>query len=228
MNSKNANGIKWYQSILFQVIAINIVMLIAFNVVMYSTMGSLDNTVGTSTVMIDYVASVGMHESDVSSDVYFLYSQPYAYLTADDATKQEIETDISEVSSELLTAATNLTETFAKSNDANSVNGYNLAKEMEGNVSAYVSKIKEAFGYAQAYDTDTLLPLMNGEVKNLMETIDAEIEACDECIGTVVGGSIGYMEEIRGSAIRKSVMGLIMFLIFLTINFIVSVCSTTG
>ncbi len=70
---KKANTVKWYNSIVFQVIAVNVVLFIVFNGIMFVTMNSLDTSVDTSTSLIDYIASVTMHESNVSSDVYYLY-----------------------------------------------------------------------------------------------------------------------------------------------------------
>ena len=221
MDKKN-NGIKWYQSILFQVIAINILMLIAFNAVMYTTMGSLDNAVSMSQTMIDYVASANMYESNVSSDVYFLYSQPYAYLSADDTYKAQIESDISDVDAELSESMSSLVNTFTASDDANSQESLKVAQQMEPNVTAYIAKINEALDMAKAGDMEGCIAFMEGDVKNLMDTIDGQILDMDAQIGNLVGGSIGYMNEIKKGATSKSVSGLIVFLIALTINFAIN------
>jgi len=55
----------------------------------------------------------------------------------------------------------------------------------------------------------------------MMDTIDSQITELDTSLGMIIGGGIENMNSVRSSAITKSIMGLIFFLITLAINFII-------
>ena len=94
MGQKRKSGVKWYHSILFQVIAVNIVMSVVFLAVMITTMDSLDNSVNMSSELMTYIASANNYEGKVSSKVYYLYSQPFVYIYASKDSKDQIKVDV--------------------------------------------------------------------------------------------------------------------------------------
>ena len=55
---RKKSGIKWYNSILSQVIAVNVIMAVVFGLVMFATMDSLDNSVNMSSSLMSYIANV--------------------------------------------------------------------------------------------------------------------------------------------------------------------------
>ncbi len=219
MNKKKST-VKWYNSIVVQVVAINLLLFIVFNGVMASTMGSLDNSVNTSISLIDYIASATMHESNINADVYYLYSLPHAYLSADDDYKAEIEADYTEVSEELTSSMATLCELANSNSYAVSVGLSSSADALEPNVTSFVEVIRQALDYAKAEDFNSCLDLMSSDGKDLMLTIDSQISELDTSLGAIIGGGIENMNVVRSSAIKRSILALVIFLIVLAINFL--------
>ena len=219
MNKKKST-VKWYNSIVVQVVAINVLLFLVFNGVMASTMGSLDNSVDTSISLIDYIASVTMQETNINADVFYLYSLPHAYLSADDDYKAEIEADYTEVSEELTSSMATLCELANSNSYAVSVGLSSSADALEPNVTSFVEVIEQALDYAKAEDYDSCLELMSSDGKDLMLTIDSQISELDTSLGAIIGGGIENMNVVKSSAIKRSILALVIFLIVLAINFL--------
>ncbi len=96
-----------------------------------------------------------------------------------------------------------------------------ITEAMEPNVTSYVELIGEALTYAKAGDAENCMKLMNGDIKDLMDTIDSEIVELDTGLGTIIAGGIEDMDAIKSSAISRAVIALVMFLIVLVLNFII-------
>ena len=219
MNKKKST-VKWYNSIVVQVVAINVLLFLVFNGVMASTMGSLDNSVDTSISLIDYIASVTMQETNINADVFYLYSLPHTYLSADDDYKAEIEVDYTEVSEELTSSMATLCELANSNSYAVSVGLSSSADALEPNVTSFVEVIEQALDYAKAEDYDSCLELMSSDGKDLMLTIDSQISELDTSLGAIIGGGIENMNVVKSSAIKRSILALVIFLIVLAINFL--------
>jgi len=219
MNKKKST-VKWYNSIVVQVVAINVLLLLVFNGVMASTMGSLDNSVDTSISLIDYIASVTLQETKIKADVFYLYSLPYAYLSADDDYKAEIEADYTEISEELTSSMATLCELANSNSYAVSVGLSSSADALEPNVTSFVEVIGQALDYAKAEDFDSCLDLMSSDGKDLMLTTDSQISELDTSLGAIIGGGIENMNVVKSSAIKRSILSLVIFLIVLAINFL--------
>lgn len=219
MNKKKST-VKWYNSIVVQVVAINVLLFLVFNGVMVSTMGSLDNSVDTSISLIDYIASVTLQETNIKADVFYLYSLPHAYLSADDDYKAEIEADYTEVSEELTSSMATLCELANSNSYAVSVGLSSSADALEPNVTSFVKVIGQALDYAKVEDFDSCLDLMSSDGKDLMLTIDSQISELDTSLGAIIGGGIENMNAVKSSAIKRSILALVIFLIVLAINFL--------
>ena len=183
-------------------------------------MGSLDNSVDTSISLIDYIASVTMQETNINADVFYLYSLPHTYLSADDDYKAEIEVDYTEVSEELTSSMATLCELANSNSYAVSVGLSSSADALEPNVTSFVEVIEQALDYAKAEDYDSCLELMSSDGKDLMLTIDSQISELDTSLGAIIGGGIENMNVVKSSAIKRSILALVIFLIVLAINFL--------
>ena len=98
-------------SIMFQIAVSNLLLLIAFFVVMVFVMMSMKTTTSTSIDMFQNMMKLTQHEAELKSDVMSLYDQSTGYVaaTADEtkqallpqieAVKSTIEGDISELPS---------------------------------------------------------------------------------------------------------------------------------
>ncbi len=220
--AKERTKIKFYNSIVFQIVGINIVLLVVFNMIMYVTMGAMDSSVTTSNKLIDYIASTTMHENKISTNVYYLNSLPYSYLTAKNEDKAEIETQFKEKSEELQSSMETLCELTETNEYSVSVGLANSASILKPNVESYISMLDQALGYAKEGKTDKCLSLMSKDIKTMMFTIDGQIEELDAGLGAIIGGALANMNAVRLKTIGQSMFGLVLFVAALITNFVLT------
>ncbi|RKM62753.1 methyl-accepting chemotaxis protein [Butyrivibrio sp. XB500-5] len=219
MKSKKKKGVKWYHSILFQVIAVNVAMLVVFGAVMFLTMDSLDNTVNNSNALINYVAEANMYEGKVSTQIYDIYAQPFVYIYASRDQKPEIDTTVRADLEELKTSMNSLIGVFSKNDDKFSANALKIAKELSVRVDTYISSVTNAMDLAKSGAGAQCTVVMEGEVKELMKNIDRRLAELDAAVDALSYGSINNMIDSRNQAVLKSVIGLAIFLICLALTF---------
>ena len=93
----------------FQIVAINVLMLIAFVLVMNLVIGAMKNSNNNSKASSDYVLGLSTSEAELKSDVMSLYDQVTGYVMADavetkdalapviEAAEGEVEQDIADL-----------------------------------------------------------------------------------------------------------------------------------
>ena len=103
----------FFCTVMFQISAINIVMLIAFMLVMRMLIGQMQQQTLNSRSMSQYVLSLSTEEAELKSDVMSLYDQAIGYVSAKadetrvallpeiQSTRKTIEEDISELKKQL-------------------------------------------------------------------------------------------------------------------------------
>ncbi|RKM57009.1 methyl-accepting chemotaxis protein [Butyrivibrio sp. X503] len=219
MKSKKKKGVKWFHSILFQVIAVNVAMLVIFGAVMFTTMDSLDNTVNNSNQLIKYVASANMYEGNVSTRIYDIFAQPFVYIYASRELKPTIDTEVRADFEDLKASMASLIDVFKQHDDEESVKALSIAQELSTNVDTYVTMVENAMDLAKSGAGAQCTVVMEGDVKDLMNTIDAQLVELNAAVNDISTGSINNMIGRRNQAVYKSVIGLVIFLICVAITF---------
>jgi len=219
MNQKRKSGVKWFHSILFQVIAVDVIMAIVFATVMITTMDSLDNSVNMSSSLMTYIANANNYEERVSSKVYYLYSQPLMYIYADADYKKQIIRNVEQNTTELKTAMDSLIDVLGANTSEYSTNALEIASQLQQNVDAYVSGIDEALSLAQKGQGMDCSVEMEGNVKNSMETIQGQLTSLSAAVDQIAVGSISEMIDMRYGAVIKAVTGFVIFFLCLVATF---------
>ena len=80
---------KFFQMISFQISAINLIMLIVFNVVMFIVMNSYDSTVSTASDMMNYMMELTYAESNIKSNMSVMENDMYAYALSTDPSQMD-------------------------------------------------------------------------------------------------------------------------------------------
>lgn len=222
MKHKKRKGVKWYHSILFQVIAVNVVMLLVFAAVMYTTMDSLDDTVNNSSSLMTYIAKANKYEGNVSSELYNIFAQPFVYIYADRDTKPHIDAEVKNHLVLLDLSMDSLISVFSQSNDEYSVKALSIAQDLEGNVDQFSELVSQAMDLAKNGAGAQTTVIMEGEVKDLMDKIEGQLTDLNVAVNDLATGSIYNMINKRNAVLVKTIIGLVVFVVCLAITFILN------
>ena len=111
MNKRGKVSLK--VTILFQVGSLNILMLIAFIIVMVLVVGAMNKTTSTSEEMFHYVVKLNNYEAKLKNDLMSLYDQTTGYVFADDQeTKSALGPQIDTAQKDIQTDIDSLNKIF--------------------------------------------------------------------------------------------------------------------
>ena len=222
MNNKNGKIYKpnLFQTIIFQLSAINVVMLIAFIIVMFSVIGSMRRSTVVSEEVSNSVVSLSTSEGKIKTDIMSLFDLATGYVAADavetkDALKPEIEktrstiqTDIDELRKELtdlgheeaLSSIDDISETF---------------KRMNNKIDASIAK-SDAGAKDKAYD------ILFGQAEIQKVAIFHSCKANDKAVADSTENASRVMHTLLAEGIRTSIIGIIVFVLIIIFNFVLS------
>ena len=219
MKHKKRKGVKWYHSILFQVIAVNVVMLLVFGAVMFTTIDSLDDTVNNSSALMTYIAKANKYEGNVSSELYNIFAQPFVYIYADRDTKPHIDAEVKNHLVLLDLSMDSLISVFSQSDDEYSAKALAIAQDLDGNVNQFIELVTEAMELAKSGAGAQTTVIMESDVKSLMNTIEGQLTNLNVAVNDLATGSIYNMIDKRNAVLVKTIIGLAVFVICLAITF---------
>ena len=222
MGHEKRKNVKWYHSILFQVIAVNVALLLIFGGVMYVAMDSLDKTVTNSSSLMDYINQANKYEGDVSSEIYNIYAQPFLYIYADRQTKPLVDAYTTEHLQNLKNSMSSLKSVFVSHEDDYSVQALAIARSLDFNVDKYISLLNEAMSFAKSGSGAQTTVIMENDVKTIMNTINNQLSNLNVAVENISYGSIMNMIDQRNAAVLKSVIGLSIFIVCLLITFLLN------
>jgi methyl-accepting chemotaxis protein len=212
--------IKTTKTILFQVLSINIVMLLAFVIVMLMIMTSMKNSTSSSKAMFNDMISVTTEEAELKSDVMSLYDQTQGYVSAEaqetkdallpqiDATKAEIQKDIDNLSAYY-------TET---ENDT-------VLSEMEqiqGEYDRLIDLIDKAIAFGDAADTESAYAVLFDKAEIQKVAIFHSTEVIDQAIKDDSIATTDKMESLLANGQKVAVLGTMIVIVMIILNFVLS------
>lgn len=212
--------IKTTKTILFQVLSINIVMLLAFVIVMLMIMTSMKNSTSSSKAMFNDMISVTTEEAELKSDVMSLYDQTQGYVSAEaqetkdallpqiDATKAEIQKDIDNLSAYY-------TET---GNDT-------VLSEMEqiqGEYDRLIDLIDKAIAFGDAADTESAYAVLFDKAEIQKVAIFHSTEVIDQAIKDDSIATTDKMESLLANGQKVAVLGTMIVIVMIILNFVLS------
>ena len=214
-------GPKWYQTIKAQILILNLILFLVFNVVMYTLMNNFDNATKTSTSIMEYISSVQESEGAVSTELYILNSMPTTYLMNSTAEAKQSTLDYTNsFKTSIQEECQTLVDTLGTQQDANSQQSYKSALALQESINTYLSYLDQAMSLAQAGDTNGVVAIVNGDLATAREACDASITEIESALKTMTSGSVSYVNEMNAKGIRTSVTGLIIFIIMIIFNFL--------
>ncbi len=161
-NSESAKGNKpkLMKTIMFQVSGLNLLILVAFIIVMAIVVNSMASSTESGTEMFDYMMELTTLEADLKNDVMNLYDQTTGYVATDaPETKEALLPQIKEAKSDVEADIGALKALFAGGENA-AVN--EQLSEIEGQYSRLVRFIDQAIAFAdQGYASAAYNVLFN-------------------------------------------------------------------
>ena len=230
---RKKSGIKWYNSILSQVIAVNVIMAVVFGLVMFATMDSLDNSVNMSSSLMSYIANVNNYEGKISAKVYFLYSQPFSYMYTDREQKQNLGNIVQQNRAEITKLVTELMDELRAAPSVrkmqirrflynermtSKLNSWN-AQQLSESIDQYVNLVDQAYELAKKAQGASCAHMMETEVKDQLGVVEQDLQNLNYAVEQIATGSIYDMIDMRNGAVVKIVVGLLIFVVCILATF---------
>ena len=212
---------KFRQTILFQVLAINLVMLIVFNVVMFIVMNSFDSTVATSKDMFQYVTELDNYESSLKINIDSIQKDILLYCISS-TTRDTVKTDIQTQQDSAAANIDSMSSLFAEHGNEDSVAALN---DIKTQLSAYPDMISQVFEYADRGTQGGVLmalSLIQGDMATADQAFAADLSKVDEGIAGVSTYCTAEMQSMRDNGMRASFTGLAVFILCIICSFLLS------
>ncbi len=210
----------FFCTILFQISAINIIMLLAFMFVMRMLIGQMQQQTLNSRTMSQYVLSLSTDEADLKSDVMSLYDQAIGYVsaTADEtrvallpeiqSTREIIQGDIKELKEQL--------------DNETQADAINALSEIEKQCARLNSMIDEAIAEIDADNRDTAYEILFNRAEIQKVAIFHSCKVIDQAVAAEADRSNVEMQLMLRKGIEAAVHGTSLFVLLIIFNYILS------
>ena len=208
----------FFNTILFRLSAINLILLLAFISVIFIISSAMRKSTTTSKTMSQQVISMSEHEGSLKSDVMSLYDQATGYIRSDAAeTKEALLSGIQTVRSDINSDINNIREDLKNSGNEE------VLSEMDEIDSIYArlnSLIDEAInesdsenGADKAYDT----LFDRAEIQKV--AIFHACKSIDKAVNNSAAETTATMDSLYAHGIRMAAVGLIFTVILILLSF---------
>ncbi len=220
MKESKAIKINKKDSIVFQLSTLNILMLVAFIAVMVMVMMSMTKSTNSSISMFDHMMELTQHEAQLKSDVMSLYDQTTGYIAADAVeTKTALLPQINVAKSAISEDIQALNNDFATYEDE-------AVKAQLSEISAQYSRlnalIDSAIAKCDAGDQSSAYSILFDKAEIQKIAIFHSTKVLDEAISTSAAQTTSQMHALLTSGTYVALIGTIVILILIIINFLVS------
>ena len=207
-------------SILFQLMTLNVLMLIAFIIVMNLVMSSMERTTNTSIDMFSSMMTLTEHEATLKSDVMSLYDQTTGYIAADAAeTKEALLPQINAVRTAIQADIAALNEDFASINDEEATTQLD---EISTQYQRLSDLIDSAIEKCDAGDQETAYNILFDKAEIQKIAIFHSSKALDNAINAQANTTTTTMNALLASGKIIVLIGMAAILVLIIINFLIS------
>jgi methyl-accepting chemotaxis protein len=220
--SKSTTSVKIskFNSIVFQLSALNLLMLVAFMIVMALVMTSMKTSTTTSIDMFGSMMSLTQHEAQLKSDVMSLYDQTTGYIAADATeTKEALLPQIEAVKSAITNDINVLNQDFTSFNNEEAT--AQLA-EISTQYGRLTKLIDSAISKCDAGDKDSAYSILFDKAEIQKIAIFHSTKALDTAIEESANATTATMQQRLSSGNVIALAGMIAMLTLIVINFLVS------
>ena len=213
-------SVKKKDSILFQLMLLNFLMLISFIIVMNLVTNSMKRSTDTSIDMFSSMMTLTEHEATLKSDVMSLYDQTTGYIAADALeTKEALLPQINAVRNAIQADIKALNDDFALINDEEAT--AQLA-EISTQYQRLSDLIDSAIAKCDAGDQETAYNILFDKAEIQKIAIFHSSKALDEAINNQAHTTTATMNELLASGRAIAIIGMAVILVLIIINFLIS------
>lgn len=214
------NKIGLTKTIRFQLVSINVVMLVAFILVMSIVIGRMKRNTDTSKETSDFVLTLSQMETDMQSDVMSLYDQAMGYVAAqEDETKEALKPEIEAAKKEVKDDIKKLSDKFKEGNNKK---GLAQMKEIEAAESRMEELIDTSIKYKDEDNQEAAYNLMLDKAVIQKVQIFHGCKTVGDAINIAADDSNKAMSEGLTNGIRAGVIGIVVFIVLIIISIIIS------
>ena len=212
--------VKKKDSIMFQLSSLNLLILVAFILVMAMVMSAMKTSTTSSIAMFDSMMSLTQHEAALKSDVMSLYDQTTSYIAAEavetktallpqiEVTKKTVETDIATLKSD-----------FANIDDEEATAQLEEISAQYSRLSAFIDS---AIAKCDAGDQASAYSILFDKAEIQKIAIFHSSKAIDSAISASADATTKQMNALFASGNVVAMIGMLVILILIVFNFLIS------
>ena len=213
---------KFFQMISFQISAINLIMLIVFNVVMFIVMNSYDSTVSTASDMMNYMMELTYAESNIKSNMSVMENDMYACALSTDPSQMDgYSKEIQEQQSAGLDNLNSLKSSFQAKQGTDQELMASL-DELTKNYQTFCDSVNQVVALRDKDNVKGAMSVITSGVVPAQARMTTNFQTVETAIGSTITYCTGSMQNLRNRGIQASTTGLVIFMICIIVNFLIS------
>ena len=219
-NNNTSVKINKFNSILYQLSALNLLMLVAFMLVMVIVMTAMKTSNSSSVSMFDSMMALTQHEAQLKSDVMSLYDQTTGYISADaDETKEALMPQIEAVKTLINEDISTLNKDFADSTNQEVIDQLSEISKQYSRLSALIDSAIEK---CDAGDKDSAYKILFDKAEIQKIAIFHSTKVIDNAIETSASETKLTMNQLLKHGNVIALIGTIITIVLIVINFLVN------
>jgi len=212
--------VKKVNSIMFQIAVTNVLLLVAFFIVMAFVMMSMKSTTTSSIAMFETMMKLTTHEANLKSDVMSLYDQTTGYVSASAVeTKQAVLPQIEAVKSTIESDITQLESDFSEIGNEAAIN---QMTEIRGQYQRMLKFIDSAIEKCDAGDQASAYSILFDKAEIQKVAIFHSTKVLDQAISDSATYTTSYMTALLKSGNVTAMIGILVIIALIAISFFIS------
>ena len=212
--------IKKKDSIVFQLSALNLLMLISFFIVMYMVMSAMKTSTTSSINMFDSMMDLSTHEAKLKSDVMNLYDQTTGYISANAVeTQTALLPQINVAKQDITADIETLKSNFSQYNDEEATA---QLEEITAQYQRLTTLIDSAIAKSDAGDKESAYNILFDKAEIQKIAIFHSSKALDAAIAKSSKETTDTMNFLFKKGSYFGIAGVLAMLLLITFNFLIS------
>lgn len=212
--------IKKINSIMFQIAAANVAILLAFIVVMGFVMTAMKNSTNTSIDMFQTMMSLTTHEAELKNDVTSLYDQTTGYVAASaEETRQALIPQIEAIKTTIDGDISELESDFAAIGNESAIA---QMSEIRAQYQRMLKFIESSIAKVDAGDKDSAYTILFDKAEIQKVAIFHSTKVLDQAINDSANYTTDYMTGLLKSGNLTAMIGIIVIIALIAISFLIS------
>lgn len=211
--------IKLKNTIMFQISILNVLMLVAFIVVMALVVGSMKNTNTNSSSMFEYVIELTTDEAELKSDVMSLYDQATGYISADaQETKDALSPQIDKVKEEISADIKNIEHRFK---DSNNKEAREQIKEIAKQYELLNELVDKSIKASDSGNNDVAYKILFNQAEIQKIAIFHSTKVLDSAVEQSTKETTASMDTQLKKGVITALVGILVCIVIIILNFLI-------